>query len=220
MKADHHRKPYVRCIVTSISGSTVHSGFMPVALTMCSFQKDEVTRYRQPIPSARIVISVARNGSGYDQAIWASPQHGRLPLCWCGGLWCLAMPKHRRQQAAFLTETTRSLFARKIRNALLVNAAVLAALRAKENVWCQATMLTASIPEVVAAATVAWSIFSVQLARGRNTHPLLRVSLAAAQRPAPRKQIAEKRVWSVTRASALSRDALIIHWVATSLRRG
>src|ERR1700758_4334955 len=75
-------------------------------------------------------------------------------------LWCSAMPKRRHQQAAFLTEAPiRSLFARKIRNALLVNAAVLAALRAKENVWCPATMLTASIPEVVAAATVAWSIF-------------------------------------------------------------
>jgi len=118
------------------------------------------------------------------------------------------MPKHRRQQAAFLTEAPiRSLFARKIRNALLVNAAVLAALRAKENVWCPATMLTALIPEVVAAATVAWSIFSVRLARARNTRPLLRVSLAVAQGPAPRKQIAEKRVWSVARASALSRDA-------------
>ena len=117
------------------------------------------------------------------------------------------MPKHRLQQAAFLTEAPiRSLFARKIRNALLVNAAVLAALRAKENVSCPATMLTASTPEVVAAATVAWSIFSVRLARGRNTHPLLRVSLAVAQRPAPRKQIAEKQVWSVARASALSRD--------------
>src|ERR1700757_4714621 len=68
-------------------------------------------------------------------------------------------------------------------------------------------MLTALIPEVVAAATVAWSIFSVRLARARNTRPLLRVSLAVAQRPAPRKQIAEKRVWSVARASALSRDA-------------
>src|SRR5438045_7373695 len=118
------------------------------------------------------------------------------------------MPKHRRQQSAFLTVAPiRSLFARKIRNALLVNAAVLAALRAKANVWCSATMLTALIPEVVAAATVAWSIFSVRLGRGRNTHPLLRVSLAVAQRPAPRKQIAEKRVWSVARASALSRDA-------------
>src|SRR5579872_4462353 len=85
--------------------------------------------------------------------------------------------------------------------------AALAALRAKENVWCPATMRTALIPEVVAAATVGWSIFSVRLARGRNTHPLLRVSLAVAQRPAPRKQIAEKRVWSVARASALSRDA-------------
>ena len=103
--------------------------------------------------------------------------------------------------------SNKIVFARKIRNALLVNAAVLVALRAKENVWCPATMLTASTPEVVAAATVTWSIFSVRLARGRNTHPLLRVSLAVAQRPARRKQIAEKRVWSVARASALSRDA-------------
>jgi hypothetical protein len=128
------------------------------------------------------------------------------------------MPKHRRQQAAFLTEAQIRLFARKIRNALLVNAVVLAALRAKENVWCPATMLTASIPEVVAAATVVWSIFSVRLARGRNTHPLRRVSLAVAQRPAPRKQIAEKRVWSVARASALSRDART--WQARNLQGG
>jgi hypothetical protein len=128
------------------------------------------------------------------------------------------MPKRRHQQAAFLKEAPiTSLFARKIRNALLVNAAVLAALRAKENVWCPATMLTASIPEVVAAATVAWSIFSVRLARGRNTHPLLRVSLAVAQRPAPRKQIAEKLVWSVARASALSRDER--SWQACNVQR-
>src|SRR5579872_3599579 len=121
------------------------------------------------------------------------------------------MPKHRLPEAAFPTEAPiRLLFARKIRNALLVNAAALAALRAKENVWCPATMRTALIPEVVAAATVGWSIFSVRLARGRNTHPLLRVSLAVAQRSAPRKQIAEKRVCSVARASALSSDALII----------
>jgi hypothetical protein len=154
------------------------------------------------------VISLARNGSGYDQPLWASPQHGRLPLLFLHRqLRCSAMPKRRHQQAAFLKEAPiTSLFARKIRNALLVNAAVLAALRAKENVWCPATMLTVSIPEVVAAATVAWSIFSVRLARGRNTHPLLRVSLAVAQRPALRKQIAEKRVWSVARASALSHD--------------
>src|SRR3954470_3472948 len=100
------------------------------------------------------------------------------------------MPKHRREQVAFLTEAPiTSLFARKIPNAPLANAAVLAAIRAKENVWCAVTMRTASIPEVVAAATVAWSIFSARLARGRNTHPLLRVSLAVAQRPAPRKQI-------------------------------
>ena len=161
----------------------------------------------QPIPSARIAISLARKGSRCAQTLWASHQHGCLPLCWCGQLWCLAMPKHRHQQSAFLTEAPiRSLFARKIRNALLVNAAVLAALRAKENVSCPATMLTALIPEVVAPATVAWSIFFVRLARGRNTHPLPRVSLAVAQRPAPRKQIAEKRVWSVARASALSRE--------------
>src|SRR5579872_5022345 len=96
--------------------------------------------------------------------------------------------------------------------------AALAALRAKENVWCPATMLTASIPEVVAAATVGWSIFSVRLGRRWNTHPLLRVSLALAQKPARRKRIAEKRVWSVAGASALSSDALIIHRVAASLK--
>jgi hypothetical protein len=176
------------------------------------FPEREVTRYRQPIPSARIMISLARNGSGYDQPIWASPQHGRLPLCWCGELWCLAMPNHRRQQAAFLTETPiRSLFARKTRNALLVNAAVLAALRATASAWFRLAMVIASIPEVVAAAMVVRWMFSVRLARARNTHQLLRVSLAVAQRPAPRKQIAEKQVWSVARAFALSRDALINH---------
>ena len=68
------------------------------------FPEREVTRYvSQPIPSARIAISLARKRSRCDQTLWASPQHGFLKLCWYGQLWCLAMPKHRPPKAAFLT---------------------------------------------------------------------------------------------------------------------
>src|ERR1700757_1118253 len=52
----------------------------------------------------------------------------------------------------------------------------------------------ASIPEVVADATVAPRMFSVRLAPERNIHRLPRVSLAVAQRLASRSQTAGKRV--------------------------
>ena len=55
-------------------------------------------------------------------------------------------------------------------------------------------MVIASIPEVVAAATAARSIFFVRLAREWNTRRLPHVSLALVQELAPRNQGAEKRI--------------------------
>jgi hypothetical protein len=77
--------------------------------------------------------------------------------------------------------------AQKMQSALPVSAAALhLAVIGRASAWSRAMMAIASIPEGVAAATVARSTFFVRLAREWNIHRLPHVSLALVQELAPR----------------------------------